>query len=650
MKSTVRAVALLTLSFTLFGAVLAHAQTYTNPYFEHVIIVIQENRTPDNLFGAYASSSYPTTTLPQLGPGYDLQIAPASMQTGNGNQAGQPWCLGACFDPYHVHQAWLDQYVNGGATYNACASSVEAKCTGQGDTCNGQSIGTGGNQIPPPSCWQNTYASPIYDMGHFTTSKYPNGASPLIPYFDIAYKYGFANYFFQTNQGPSQPAHDFLFGGTSSPTQALNQQGDTSYYYQLFAGDNVNKSPSGCGTSTITDLIYPNGQTTDSNFSPGTALSAPPCFDRQTLADLLANNGLTWRYYTTSLMDLWTAPSGIQHLCYPLSGMTCNSSYFTGVNNPYNIPNVITPPQTFFADAFTTPGGTNLPNQGTTCDLPNVTWIVPNGNWSDHPGGQVSTDAEFGPDWVASIINAVGNASCVEPSGPYEGQSPWNDTVIFVVWDDWGGFYDHVGPELPFKNLFPNFWFGDQYTGGPNAQNNNGCFFQAVQGGNWGCGYTYGWRVPFLVVSKWTPDGYVSGACTGVNCPNPGSIPGPYYVHDFGSILAFIENNFNLLIGGINDTSDSGGGYSGTGYWFADYYYPEQFGTPGLPLGDFFNLWWNSENSVCPQQSPNDGCPKSFEQIQCVIPNGRDSNFCPGYFTSYTGPVEDPDNDVIDND
>ena len=529
--------------------------------------------------------------------------------------------------------------------------------------------------MPLPSCTQDTYTSPSYDAQYFyiTNSQGQNvPASPLVPYFDIAAKYGFANYFFQTNQGPSEPAHDFLFGGTSSPTVP----GAPSYYFQLFSGENVDLDTSGCGTSIGAKVYFPNGLAKDPNFNNDNGIKAPPCFERQTLADLLDNatpTPFTWRYYTNTtgggdFMGIWTAPAGIQHLCFA-SGTeppnTCNSiPYFS---NPTGIPNVISPSQVFFSDAFTTPGGTNLPNQGTTCDLPNVTWIIPNGAWSDHPGGATSQDYEIGPDWVASIINAVGNAGCVEPSssGQWAGMSPWNDTVIFVVWDDWGGFYDHVGPELgggqfANPNLFPNFDFGTQYTGGPNSRNpnNDGCFFASVQGGNWGCGYTYGWRVPFLVVSKWTPQGYVSGPC-GASPLQPCPQPGPYNVHDFGSILAFIENNFGLGVGNINSTTDSGNGYSGTGYPFADAYYPESqvAGGPYLPLGDFFGLWWNSENSVCPQQGTNDGCPRSFDQIQCVVPtdppssySGTATNFCSGYFANYSGPVEDPDNDVIDND
>jgi hypothetical protein len=52
----------------------------------------------------------------------------------------------------------------------------------------------------------------------------------------------------------------------------------------------------------------------------------------------------------------------------------------------------------------------------------------------------------------------------------------------------------------------------------------------------WGCGDVYGFRVPLLVVSNWTRAGYVSGAI-----PSPGA---QGFQHDFGSILAFIENNF----------------------------------------------------------------------------------------------------------
>jgi hypothetical protein len=59
----------------------------------------------------------------------------------------------------------------------------------------------------------------------------------------------------------------------------------------------------------------------------------------------------------------------------------------------------------------------------------------------------------------------------------------------------------------------------------------------------WGCGYAYGFRVPLLVVSEHTPVGTISGAVTSYPVTYP---PPAEYTHDFGSILAFTENNFGL--------------------------------------------------------------------------------------------------------
>jgi phospholipase C len=62
--------------------------------------------------------------------------------------------------------------------------------------------------------------------------------------------------------------------------------------------------------------------------------------------------------------------------------------------------------------------------------LPAVSWIVPNGKTSEHPPGLVST----GQSYVTRLVNAVM-------------RSPdWSSTAIFLTWDDWGGFYDHVVP------------------------------------------------------------------------------------------------------------------------------------------------------------------------------------------------------------
>ena len=102
---------------------------------------------------------------------------------------------------------------------------------------------------------------------------------------------------------------------------------------------------------------------------------------------------------------------------------------------------------------------------------------------SDHAGG---TDGS-GPSWVASVVNAVGESQY------------WNDTVVFVVWDDWAGWYDHVRP--PMYNS-----------------------------------YELGFRVPLIVISRYAKKGFVS-----------------HRLYEFGSILKFIEVHFALGSLGTTD-------------------------------------------------------------------------------------------------
>ena len=101
------------------------------------------------------------------------------------------------------------------------------------------------------------------------------------------------------------------------------------------------------------------------------------------------------------------------------------------------------------------------------------------------------------PVWVASIVNAIGN-SWVNSNHKcdYWGNNTNDSTAIIILWDDWGGWYDHEPPTiLPLPQ-------GD---------------------------YQYGFRVPLIVVSAYTPAGHISN-----------------FRYDFGSILRFIEYNFGI--------------------------------------------------------------------------------------------------------
>ena len=96
-------------------------------------------------------------------------------------------------------------------------------------------------------------------------------------------------------------------------------------------------------------------------------------------------------------------------------------------------------------------------------NLPQVSWVVPSWNFSEHPATGVTTGMEY----VTSLVNAV-------MQSPY-----WANTAIFLCWDDWGGFYDHVVPPIVDMNT----------TDTP------------VQG--------FGFRVPGLLISAYARAGYV---------------------------------------------------------------------------------------------------------------------------------------------
>src|SRR5262249_56339847 len=75
---------------------------------------------------------------------------------------------------------------------------------------------------------------------------------------------------------------------------------------------------------------------------------------------------------------------------------------------------------------------TDRKEQAKAGTLPAVSWIVPDQQDSEHPSALVSTGQAF----VTRIVNAVMRSS------------DWNSSAIFVSWDDWGGFYDHVVPPV----------------------------------------------------------------------------------------------------------------------------------------------------------------------------------------------------------
>jgi phospholipase C len=418
----------------LFGSIVGHGQIQK---FEHIIVIVQENRTPDNLFQGLCGPPFGSSNRCSTTPGpfqYDIKRHNwLDKNSPSGFIQPTPVALANTYDLGHSHPSFVSMCDPAGAV---------CKMDGAGDV----------NCGPAANC-------PAKPQFKFVSNR--NGI--LNPYLQMATQYGWANYMFQTNQGPSFPAHQFIFGGTSAPTAADDAAG-------IFASENLGGGIGGLGlvagcialTSTTVALIHPPGVENQTIY---------PCFEHLTMGDLL-HGSLTWRYYTPTPGLIWTAPDAIQHICQS-----------TGPGGQCVGPEWKEHVDLVSADVLKDIGN---------CDLRSVSWVIPTGLNSDH----ANANDGGGPSWVASIVNAIGSSTKCD-NGGY-----WKNTAIFITWDDWGGWYDHVPPSIL-----------------PQPQGD----------------YQYGFRVPLLVVSAYTPRNYINNAR-----------------HDFGSILRFIEHNFGIEEGALN--------------------------------------------------------------------------------------------------
>jgi phospholipase C len=192
------------------------------------------------------------------------------------------------------------------------------------------------------------------------------------------------------------------------------------------------------------------------------------------LFQLLDTKGVSWKYYLGE---------GAEPDCAD-GEMTCDPQVQTK-----GVPSIWNPPP-FFA-WVKAKGAKYLQDHNPDVDqflvdvkrgtLPEVSWIVPADAYSEHPPAGVTAGMEY----VTAMVNAV-------MQSPY-----WKDTAIFIAWDDWGGFYDHVIP--------PNVDRNDTAT--------------PIQG--------FGLRVPGLLVSAYAKAGTID-----------------HSVLSFDSYATFIEDLF----------------------------------------------------------------------------------------------------------
>ncbi len=346
---------------------------------KHVVFIVQENRSFNNLF-----MGYPGATTQNYG--YDTNGVKIALQ---GFDLGILWDLG--------HSA----------------SDYFAACDGTGS-------------LPGTDCkmdgWNNELAGP-----------YPPKNAPysyvlqkdIKPYWDIAKQYSLADNMFASNLDGSFVAHQYIVAAYAS--RAVD--------YPL-----TTWGCEGGKTDTVTTLTKKR--------TIGKPIVA--CFNNPTIASEADAAGISWRFYADVIHGFGGFWSSYQADRQIYKGPDWNTD-------------VITPPSQFLTDL----GNGNLAT---------ITWIAPLWANSDHPGDT----ANGGPAWVASLVNAIGTSSF------------WNSTAIFIIWDDWGGFFDPVQP--------------------PHADYDG-----------------LGFRVPLMIVSPYTKRDRVT-----------------HVQYETASVLRYMEDNFGL--------------------------------------------------------------------------------------------------------
>jgi len=359
-------------------------------YIKHVVIIIQENRTFDNVFYGFPGEDSPATANMRTSRSSSQVVQVPITAAGYGVQ-----------DQCHAFQCGILDWDQG-------------KMDGFG--------------LP--------LVNPGQPAGITAYTYLPQ--SQVAPYWAMARKYVLADRMFTTQFDASFVGHLDLIAGTSSISPEKSEANIPT------------DAPWGCNAPPgTTTFLVGRGRAVNKG-------GPFPCFTQfATMADTLDAAGISWRYYAPVQNQgggLW--------------------SVFQSIKSVYDGPdwkNVVTPQTTVLKDAA-------------SGKLAGVSWVVPDGIDSDHAGN----GSDRGPSWVASVVNAIGK-------GP-----DWNSTAIVVIWDDWGGWYDHVPPpQLDFRGL--------------------------------------GMRVPCIIISPYARKGYIS-----------------HTQYEFGSVLHFTEQAFDLPPLGAN--------------------------------------------------------------------------------------------------
>ncbi len=300
--------------------------------------------------------------------------------------------------------------------------------------------------------------------------------SDIPNYWLLAKTFGMSDNFFSSLHGPSFPNHLYTIAAQSGGVGDNPSGANTANPPAPQVGPCTGTGPQGCPEpgeaglepSDVPPLPLKRG-VWGCDADPTTRVAVYdqegmveeiyPCLDFPTMGDLLTAAGVSWKMYAPA-QDAGVDDAGFQK----------SSGYiwtvYDAIRHMRDTPDwpahvVVT--EQFFTDA----------SNGT---LPSVSWISTPSPVSEHTPASVCE----GENWTVQLLQALA-------SGP-----SWADSVMFITWDDFGGFYDHVAP---------------------------------TQIDTWGLGF----RVPFLVVSPFAKPAYIDHAQA-----------------EFSSVLKFIETDFNV--------------------------------------------------------------------------------------------------------
>jgi phospholipase C len=223
-------------------------------------------------------------------------------------------------------------------------------------------------------------------MGYHDWREIPN-------YWDYARHFVLQDHMFESDTSWSLPEHLYLVSGWSAK---CNRRGD----------------PMSCH-SAVQDPVSAPGE-------PGNTTGKAPDYAWTDLTYLLHRFHVSWRYYVHNGGQPDCRDD--EMFCAPIPqnsrtpGIWNPLPYFDTVRHDHQLRDVAPLRDFFTALAHNT--------------LSAVSWIVPSQKVSDHPPA-LTTDSEA---YVTGVINSIMRSRA------------WDSTAIFLCWDDWGGFYDHVRP------------------------------------------------------------------------------------------------------------------------------------------------------------------------------------------------------------